>query len=137
MLPLYQAAASKAAFDAIDERDLPRYLNEIGQTYALFDVAHGVPEFVITDETVCNRVALPRVLVHEDPVSHDPRFVFTPDVTSHNAVAGVPTRYVSTGLTKRVRGGRVLHTHRLMNYTRANDVAVAWTRTSTIVASRA
>ena len=49
--------------------------------------------------------------------------------TSHNAVAGVPTRYVSTGLTQRVRGGRVLHTHRLLNYTRANDPPVWYTTT--------
>ena len=126
---MYQAATNKAAFDAIDVRDLPRYLKESGKTYALFDVAHGVPEFVITDETVCNTVALPRVMVHEDPVTHDPRFVFTPDLTSHNAVAGVPTRYMSTGLTQRIRGGRVLHTHRLVNYTLADDPPVWHTKT--------
>ena len=126
--PLYRQATTKAEFDKLDETELPTYLQSKQYASALFEVAHGIPELVISDNVVRNHARLLQIIIHEDPRTGKPMFVASPDMTSHNAVSGLPTRYLSTGLHQTIRGGSVSNEFRLIDYTLHKDPPIWYTQ---------
>ena len=126
--PLYQQATTKAEFDKLDETELPTHLQSKQYASALFEVAHGIPELVISDNVVRNHARLLQIIIHEDPHTGKPMFVASPDMTSHNAVSGLPTRYLSTGLHQTIRGGSVSNEFRLIDYTLHKDPPIWYTQ---------
>jgi hypothetical protein len=123
-LSLYKNARSKSDFDDLNMYALPAYLKTRQNSYALFEIAHGVPELVIQRDTYPT-TALPRIMIEEDVRTHAPIFVTSADASCHNAVGGLSTRYISTGFPTSFRGGKVSHLYRFIHYG-IGDSPPAW-----------